>query len=104
MTQSESLRLAKARYYQKKRQDPEYMATNRLKAQKYRENNEEKHKEACKNYYEKNKDEINGKLKVKRDRKKIDDVKAKLEEINTEQLAKILIEARKTRLLDYENF
>ena len=102
--QSEALRQAKLRYYQKKREDPEYMEANRLKTKKYYEANKEKHNASCMKYYEEHKDEINGKLKEKRDKKKIDDVKAKIEQIDTEQLAKILIEARKTKLLDIEVF
>ena len=98
--QSEALRQAKLRYYQKKREDPEYMEMNRLKTKKYVEENKEKHNISCLKYYEAHKDDINGRLKEKRDRRKIDDVKAKLEQIDTEQLAKILIAARKTRLLE----
>ena len=98
--QSEALRQAKLRYYQKKREDPEYMEANRLKTKKYIQEHKEKHNMSCLKYYEEHKAEINGKLKEKRDRKKIDDVKFKLQQIDTEQLAKILIEARKTRLLE----
>ena len=101
MVQSEALKHAKANYYQKKKeQDPEFIRKNAEKAKEYFELHRDQHRETCKRYYEEHKDEINGKLKEKRDRKKIDDVKAKLEQIDTEQLAKILIEARKTRLLE----
>jgi predicted methyltransferase MtxX (methanogen marker protein 4) len=46
------------------------------------------------------KQDIYDQAKQRRDKKKIDEVKAKLEQMDTEQLARILIEARKTRLLD----
>jgi hypothetical protein len=38
--------------------------------------------------------------KLRRDKEKLDTVKAKLENIDIEQLSRILIEARKTRLSD----
>ena len=100
MPQSESLKWAKARYYQKKKEDLAFLKLNRLKAKEYFEQHRDQHKETCKRYYEEHKDDINGRLKEKRDRKKIDDVKARLEQIDTEQLAKLLIGARKTRLLE----
>jgi hypothetical protein len=100
MPQSESLKRAKAKYYQKKKEDPDFIKKNADKAKEYFEQHRDQHKETCKRYYEEHKDEINGKLKEKRDRKKIDEVKTKLEQIDTEQLAKILIGARKTRLID----
>ena len=100
MPQSESLKRAKAKYYQKKKEDLEFVEQNRLKAKEYFELHRDQHKETCKRYYEEHKDEINGRLKERRDRKKIDYVKAKLEQIDTEQLAKMLIGARKTRLLE----
>jgi hypothetical protein len=48
------------------------------------------------------KQDIYDQAKLRRDKKKMDTVKAKLENIDIEQLARILIEARKTRLLDYK--
>jgi adenylosuccinate synthase len=104
MVQSEALKRAKAKYYQKKKLDPEFIKKNVEKAKEYFESHRDQHRETCKRYYEEHKDEITGKLKEQRDKKKLDDVKAKLEQIDTEQLAKILIEARKTKLLDIEVF
>lgn len=100
MPQSESLKRAKAKYYQKKKSDPEFLEQNRIKAKEYFESHRDQHKATCMKYYEEHKDEINGKLKEKRDKKKLDDVTFKLQQIDTEQLAKILIEARKTKLLE----
>jgi hypothetical protein len=74
MVQSESLKRAKAKYYQKMKEDPDFIKKNAEKAKEYFEQH--------------------------RDRKKIDDVTFKLQQIDTEQLAKILIAARKTRLLE----
>lgn len=76
------------------------MEANRLKSKKYYEANKEKHNAASMKYYEEHKDKLYEKQKQKKDRKRIDDVKAKLEQIDTEVLAKILIEARKTSLLN----
>ena len=100
MVQSEALKRAKAKYYQKKKLDPEFIKKNAEKAKEYFESHRDQHKETCKRYHEEHKDEINSKLKEKRDKKKLDDVTFKLQQIDTEQLAKILIEARKTKLLE----
>ena len=53
-----------------------------------------------KKYYNENKDIISEKLKEKRNTNKLNDVLLKLDLIDKEQLAKILIESRKTNLLD----
>ena len=98
--QSESLKRAKAKYYSKKKLDPEFMEQNRSKATQYYIQNSEHHKQKCREYYLDHKQDIYDQAKQRRDKKKIDEVKAKLEQMDTEQLARILIEARKTRLLD----
>ena len=67
-------------------------SVKRTKA-KYYQNN-------VKEYYLEHKEHIVDQAKQRRDKKKLDTVKAKLELMDTEQLAKILIEARKTKLLD----
>jgi len=98
--QSESLKRAKAKYYSKKKLDPEFMEQNRSKAKQHYIQNAEHHKQKCREYYLEHKQYIYDQAKQRRDKKKIDEVKAKLEQMDTEQLARILIEARKTRLLD----
>jgi hypothetical protein len=98
--QSESLKRAKAKYYNKKKLDPEFMEQNRNKAKQHYIQNSEHHKQKCREYYLEHKQDIYDQAKQRRDKKKIDEVKAKLEQMDTEQLARILIEARKTRLLD----
>ncbi len=98
--QSESLKRAKAKYYSKKKLDPEFMDQNRNKAKQHYIQNSEQHKQKCREYYLEHKQDIYDQAKLRRDKKKLDTVKAKLENIDIEQLAIILIEARKTRLLD----
>ena len=99
-TQSEAVKRAKAKYYNKKKLDPEFMEQNRSKAKQYYMNNSERHQNNVKEYYLEHKEHIVDQAKQRRDKKKLDTVKAKLENIDIEQLAKILIEARKTRVLD----
>ena len=98
--QSEAVKRAKAKYYNKKKLDPEFMEQNRNKAKQYYLNNSERHQNNVKEYYVEHKECIVDQAKQRRDKKILDTVKAKLELMDTEQLAKILIEARKTRLLD----
>jgi hypothetical protein len=98
--QSESGKRAQAKYYSKKKLDPEFMEQNRSKAKQHYIQNSEHHKQKCREYYLEHKQDIYDQAKQRRDKKKIDEVKAKLEQMDTEQLARILIEARKTRLLD----
>lgn len=98
--QSDAVKRAKAKYYSKKKLDPEFMEQNRSKAKEYYTHNSERHQNKCKEYYLEHKQDIYDQAKLRRDKKKINEVKAKLENIDLEQLARILIEARKTRLLD----
>ena len=98
--QSEEVKRAKAKYYNKKNLSPEFMQQNRNKAKQYYIHNSERHQNKCKEYYLEHKEYIDDQAKQKRDKKKIDAVKTKLENMDIEQLARILIEARKTRLLD----
>ena len=99
-TQSEAVKRAKVKYYNKKKLNPEFMEQNRSKAKQYNIHNSERHQNNVKEYYLEHKEYIVDQAKQRRDKKKLDTVKAKLELMDTEQLAKILIEARKTRLLD----
>ena len=69
----------------------------------YYQKNKEKHNETVKKYHEANREKIYQQLKEKRNENKIKIVVSKLESIDTEVLAKILIQARKTSLLDFEN-
>ena len=98
--QSDAVKRAKAKYYNKKKLDPEFMEQNRNKVKQYYIHNSERHQNNVKEYYLEHKEHIADQAKERRDKKKLDTVKAKLENIDIEQLARILIEARKTRLLD----
>ncbi len=98
--QSEALKRAKAKYYNKKKIDPEFMEQNRIKTKQYYIHNTERHQNNVKEYYLEHKEYIVDQSKQRRDKKKLDTVKAKLELMDTEQLVRILIEARKTKLLD----
>ena len=62
--------------------------------------NKEKHLDTVKKYYQANKDKIYEYIKEKRGQDKINSVDSKLENMSMEELAKILIEARKTKLLE----
>ena len=90
MVQSEAQKRAKAKYYQKLKENPEYKEASAKRTKEYYTNNKEKHIESCKQYYAEN----------KRKENKIKSVVSKLENISVEDLAKILIEARKTKLIE----
>ena len=97
--QSESLKRAKAKYYSKKKLDPEFMEQNRSKSKQHYIQNAEHHNQKCRDYLD-HKQDIYDQAKQRREKKKVDEVKAKLENMGIEHLARILIEARKTMLLD----
>jgi hypothetical protein len=102
MVQSDALKRAKAKYYQKIKDDPNYKEKIANNSKKYYEQNKEKQIETCKQYYAENKEKLLQYSKDKRKENKIKAVVSKLENICVEDLAKILIEARKTSLLDFE--
>ena len=100
---SDSLKRAKAKYYQKIKDDPNYKEKIAQNSKRYYEENKEKQIEKTKKYYNENKDIISEKLKEKRNKNKLNDVLSKLSKldlIDKEKLAKTLIESRKTNLLD----
>ena len=100
MVQSEAQKKAKAKYYLKLREDPQFMEKMAKRQKEYYEKNKEKHLETVKRYFEANKELINEHNKQKRQEKKLNDVVTKLEAMPIQDLAKILIEARKTKLID----
>jgi hypothetical protein len=61
-----------------------------------------KHNATVRKYYEANKEEIYQIIKGKREESKIKFVVSKLESIDVNVLAKILTEARKTKLLEIQ--
>jgi hypothetical protein len=102
MVQSEAQKKAKAKYYAKLREDPQFMEKMAKRQKEYYEKNKEKHLETVKRYFEANKEQINEHNKQKRQEKKLNNVLSKLEAIPIQDLAKILIETRKTKLLEIE--
>ena len=102
MVQTEAQRRAKAKYYAKLKESEEYKADMAQRSRDYYQKNKEKHNETVKKYYEANKEKINQYIKEKREGNKIKSVVSKLESIDIEVLAKILIEARKTKLLEIQ--
>jgi hypothetical protein len=99
---SDALKRAKAKYYQKIKDDPNYKEKMANNSKRYYEQNKEKQIETCKQYYAENKEKLLQYSKDKRKENKMKAVVSKLENISVEDLAKILIEARKTSLLDFE--
>ena len=102
MVQSDALKRAKAKYYQKIKDDPNYKEKIANNSKRYYEQNKEKQIKTCKQYYAENKEKLLQYSKDKRKENKMKAVVSKLENISVEDLAKILIEARKTSLLDFE--
>ena len=100
MVQSEAQKRAKAKYYQKLKENPEYREASAQRTKEYYINNKEKHMETCKLYYTENKEKLLQYSKDKRKENKIKSVVSKLENISVQDLAKILIEARKTKLIE----
>ena len=104
--QSEAVKKAKAKYYQKKKQDAEFVTKLRDKSKNYyyEHKDDPEFKEYHKKYYEDNKEEIIARTKDYYKNynynKKLKDVVSKLEEKGFEQVAKILIATRKVKLLD----
>ena len=103
MVQSEAQKKAKAKYYAKLREDPQFMEKMAKRQKEYYEKNKEKHLETVKRYFEANKEQINEHNKQKRQEKKLNNVLSKLEAIPIQDLAKILIDNKKTKLLEIEN-
>ncbi len=97
---SDALKRAKAKYYQKIKDDPNYKEKIANNSKRYYEQNKEKQIETCKQYYAENKEKLLQYSKDKRKENKIKAVVSKLENISVEDLAKILIEARKTKLIE----
>ena len=104
MVQTEAQKRAKAKYYSKLKENEEYRAYMAQRSRDYyqKPENKEKHTETVKKYYEANKEKINQHIKEKREGNKITSVVSKLESMDIEVLAKILIDARKTKLLEIQ--
>ena len=79
---SDSLKRAKAKYYQKIKDDPNYKEKIAQNSKRYYEENKEKQIEKLKKYYNENKDIISEKNKEKRNKNKLNDVSIKLDLID----------------------
>ena len=97
MVQSEAQKKAKAKYYAKLREDPQFMEKMAKRQKEYYEKNKEKHLETVKRYFEANKEQINEHNKQKRQEKKLNNVLSKLEAIPIQDLDKILIDNKKNK-------
>jgi hypothetical protein len=103
MVQSEAQKRAKAKYYAKLKEDPQYREESEEMARRQKEyynRNKEKHLDTIKKLYQVNKGKIYEYIKEKRGQDKINSVVSKLENMSMEDLAKILIETKKTKLLE----
>ena len=67
MVLSEAQKRAKAKYYQKLKENPEYREASAKRTKEYYINNKEKHMEACKIYYTENKEKL---LQYSKDKRK----------------------------------
>ena len=68
-TQSDAVKRAKAKYYSKKKLDPEFMEQNRNKAKEYYIHNSERHQNNVKEYYLEHKEYIVDQAKEERQEK-----------------------------------
>ena len=71
MVQSEAQKRAKAKYYQKIKENPEYKEASAKRTKEYYENNKEKHIENCKQYYSENKENFYNIPRIKEGRIKL---------------------------------
>jgi hypothetical protein len=89
MVQSEAQKLAKAKYYAKLKEEPQYREDMARRQKEYQYKNKEKHLDTIKKYYQANKDKIYEYIKEKRGQDKINSVVCKLENMCMEEQAKI---------------
>ncbi len=100
MVQTEAHKRPKAKYYKKLIENPEYKEATAKRTREQYINNKEKHIENCKQYYLENREKLLQYSKDKRNQNKIKSFVSKLENMSMEDLAKILIESRKTKLIE----
>jgi hypothetical protein len=100
MVQSEAQKRAKAKYYSKLREDPQYREEMAQRQQEYFDKNKEQHLETVKTCYQANKKRFMQISKRKEDKIKLILWFLSWKNMSTEELAKIFLEARKTKLLE----
>jgi hypothetical protein len=108
--QAESMKRAKAKYYQKKKEDPEFVEMMREKAKTYYTVNKdvpeykEQHRLYTKKYYEMNRDRTNEYYQNYHHNKKVKELTQRLETFGFEKIATIVIANKKTKMFnDFEN-
>jgi hypothetical protein len=100
MVQSEAQKRAKAKYHAKLKEKPLFREEMARRQKEDYNKNKEKHLDTVKKYYQANKEKSYEHINEKRGQDKINYVVSKLENMSMEDQAKILIEARKTKLLE----
>lgn len=104
--QSEAQKRAKSKYYQKKKQEPEFIEASRQRAKEYYEikKNDPEYKEHYKNYskeyYKINSEKTKEYYKNYNYNKKIKEVVEKLENLGILKIAEIIINNKKVKLFD----
>ena len=71
MVQSEAQKRAKAKYYQKLKENPEYKEASAKRTKEYYTNNKEKHMESCKQYCAENREKLYNIQRIKARRIKL---------------------------------
>jgi hypothetical protein len=104
--QSDSLKRAKAKYYQRKKQDLEFIEAARERSRKYYDTRKDdpEYKEHCKQYakeyYKINNEKTKEYYKNYYYNKKLKDVTHKLEILGMDKVAELLINNKKVKILD----
>jgi hypothetical protein len=104
--QPESLKRAKAKYYQRKKQDFEFIEAARERSRKYYDTRKDdpEYKEHCKQYakeyYKINNEKTKEYYKNYYYNKKLKDVTHKLEILGMDKVAELLINNKKVKILD----
>lgn len=102
----DSLKRAKAKYYQKKKNDLEFIEASRIRSRKYYEERKDdpEYKEHCKQYakeyYKENNEKTKEYYKKYHYNKKLKDVTHKLEILGMDKIAEILISNKKVKMLE----
>lgn len=103
---SDSLKRAKAKYYQRKKEDLAFIEAGRLRSRKYYEERKddpeykEHTKQYSKEYYKANSEKTKEYYKNYHYNKKLKDVTYKLEILGMDKIAEMLISNKKVKMLD----
>jgi hypothetical protein len=104
--QPESLKRAKAKYYQRKKEDLEFVEAARIRSRKYYETRKdepeykEHSRQYAKEYYKANNEKTKEYYKNYHYNKKLKDVTHKLEILGMDKIAEMLINNKKVKMLD----